>query len=71
MAYNKILRQFFEEKDLPEFTHVVNHNGTTHIIDSERIQEIIVNETPESEQKDIYEMIVKIDFKNGDVNHFL
>lgn len=41
------------------------------MVESDFLINVIVNSTPEHEQRKILEIIVAIDFKNGDVNHFL
>lgn len=71
MTAQQTLKLFFEEKQLPSDVFFIDHNGETHIIESEMIQDMIVNQAPEHEQKQILDVIVKIDFQNGDVNHFL
>lgn len=62
---------FFEEKDLPNAQWEIEHEGQVHLVDSEFIQEVIIKSTPTHEQKGIQNVLVKIDFKDGDVNHFL
>jgi len=41
------------------------------MIESDFLINVILNHTPSHEQDSIYATIVMIDFKNGDVNHFL
>lgn len=67
----KYLEVFFEEKQLPNISwQLIGPNGVEHIIDSEYVIEAILN-APRHEQKKIADIIRKIDFQNGDVNHFL
>jgi hypothetical protein len=66
------LHTFFAEKNLPfaqwEFTA---DNGDVHIISNEVVIETILTATPRHEQKKIASVIRRIDFANGNVNHFL
>lgn len=63
--------RFFDEKDLDEVIFEVDSpNGTTNFISNQNVIEQIKN-APESEQKEIKHILIKIDFNNGDVNHFL
>jgi len=65
------LYTFFEEKDLPEKNFkVVDNRGVTHFIPNTVVIEHIA-QTSSSERRKIEDVIRKIDFKNGDVNHFL
>lgn len=67
----KYLKTFFEEKDLPfQEWELVSEAGETHIISNEVVIEAVLN-APEHEQAGIADVIRKIDFQNGDVNHFL
>lgn len=56
---------------LEEHTFLVDHNGVVHMVESEFLQDLIINHTPTVEQEKIREILVKIDFYNGDVNHRL
>ncbi|MGO4699482.1 hypothetical protein AB4Z50_35195 [Paenibacillus sp. 2TAB26] len=67
----KKLKTFFDEKELEPRTFSISHNEKVHMVESDFLINLIVNSTPEHEQRKILEMIVAIDFKNGDVNHFL
>ena len=71
MQAKQALKYFFEEKQLEHRTFVVEHNGMFHIIESDFLQDVIVNHTPPHEQEEIRKIIAQIDFRNGDVNHFL
>lgn len=65
------LTTFFEEKQLPSASwELTSEDGTTHWIDSDVVIEHIMI-APSEEQKKIADVIRQIDFKNGDVNHFL
>jgi hypothetical protein len=62
---------FFEEKDLPYRCWEIDDGaGFMHIIDSETVIEKIKS-APASEQKVIRDTLVRIDFVNGDVMHYL
>lgn len=68
----KYLQTFFKEKDLGyKLFEVEDQNGTVHLIDSETVIDIILNQTPREEQEQIGNVIRRIDFANGDVLHFL
>ncbi|OME69775.1 hypothetical protein BK120_33765 [Paenibacillus sp. FSL A5-0031] len=67
----KKLKTFFDEKELEPRTFSISHNEKVHMVESDFLINLIVNSTPEHEQRKILEKIVAIDFKNGDVNHFL
>lgn len=71
MNIAKTLRVFFEEKDLPVVNWEIEHNGETHFISNEVVIDTILNATPDNELKEIHRIISMIDFKNGDINHFL
>jgi hypothetical protein len=62
---------FFEEKDLPEVEWTIMHDGECHFIGTEFVKELLVKSTPERELVQVKDMLVKIDFVNGNVNHFL
>jgi uncharacterized membrane protein len=66
----KYLNTFFEEKDLPLQNWEIEHEGMTHFIGTEEVVEII-KAVSDAEQKAIANMLRKIDYLNGDVNHFL
>jgi hypothetical protein len=65
------LKRFFEEKELEDRTFAVDHNDFMHMVESDFLKDIIVNHTPTIEQKQIWTIITKSDFKDGDINHFL
>ena len=61
---------FLDEKKLPyESWEIMSENGTLNIIDSDAVIEHI-KIAPDQERKQIKEIIVKIDFANGNINHF-
>ena len=65
------LNMFFAEKDLPyKVFSVDDSRGLSHEISNEVVIEAISG-TSGGERKQIEDTIRKIDFKNGDVNHFL
>jgi len=65
------LETFFEEKQLPHQSwDITDQNGTMHYIDSDVVIEALLNAPPQ-EQEQAANIIRKIDFMNGDVNHFL
>jgi hypothetical protein len=67
----KYLRMFFEEKNLPHKDfEITTEAGTYNLIPSEVVIEHIMI-APEHEKEQIANIIRKIDFMNGDVNHFL
>ena len=69
-ATEKYLETFFEEKDIPETTFVVDGpSGPNHIPNEVVIENIMI--APDHEQKKIADTLRKIDFYNGDVNDFL
>lgn len=68
--FQEWFKTFLEEKSLPyESWDFMSGNGTFNIIDSDVVIEHI-KIAPDREQKQIKEMIVKIDFANGDINRF-
>jgi len=69
-AFTKWFETFLEEKNLPLASwEIEDESGMVHFIDSEVVIEAI-KAAPASEQAQIKDVIVKIDFANGDVNHF-
>jgi len=73
MRTKEYLRTFFEETDkIPEdYVFVIKHNKQTHVIEADHLIDIIVNHTPNHEQRKIADIIRWIDFHNGDILHFL
>jgi len=66
----KYIKNFFEEKEIPYKEWEIEHNGNIHLINNETIIDIIKNVSTK-EQNGISDVLRKIDFHNGDVNHFL
>lgn len=65
------LKTFFEEKDLPyEQWEITSDEGTWNLISNEVVIEHTLL-TEGEERNQIENVIRKIDFLNGDVNHFL
>ena len=65
----KWFETFLDEKDLPLGDWIIEGKDKTHFITSEVVIEHI-KATSLDEQLAIQKIIVKIDFQNGDVNHF-
>ena len=63
-------KTFLEEKNLPAVDwELTDNQGETNFIGSDVVIEAILG-APAHEQKGIKNMIVKIDFANGDVNDY-
>ena len=62
--------RFFEEKQLSSEVFKVEHNGTTHMVESEFVTSLIKLSSL-SEKSKIKDTLVRIDFKNGSVNDYL
>lgn len=66
----KWFERFLEEKNLPYASwELENREGVTNFIDNDVVIEAIKG-APAREQAGIKNMIVKIDFYNGDVNDY-
>lgn len=70
-SVDRYIERFFEEKELENKTFEIKHRGNTHLIDSETIIDIIKEGVSHGEKKQIADTLIKIDFANGDINHFL
>jgi hypothetical protein len=71
METKKYLKTFFEEKEIPfQIFTITDKNNNVHFIDTNVVIENILS-TSSTEQTQIATVLRKIDFKNGDVNHFL
>ena len=71
MSGNDYLTTFFEEKDLPTVSwEITSKDGTWNHISNEVVIEHVLA-TQGDERRKIENVIRKIDFQNGDVNHFL
>lgn len=65
------LMTFLTEKSINlDETFEINVNNVSNFFTYEVIVELILSSSP-SEQKMIKETLIKIDFKNGDVKHYL
>lgn len=65
------LRNFFAEKEIPEVNWTLTANdGTKHHISNAVVVEHMARVSVEEANK-IRNVLVNIDFANGDVNHFL
>jgi hypothetical protein len=68
---NNYINRFFKEKEIPfQQWEIEDEDGTIHIINNEVIIEHIKT-TNGIERKTIENILRKIDFSNGDINHFL
>lgn len=71
MQVQEYITRFFEEKHIPYQTfQIEDKTGTTHFLDTDVVIEAIKT-TQGTEQNQIANVLRKIDFKNGNVNHFL
>lgn len=68
-SFIKWLDIFIEEKKPINKIFNIEHKGITHYIQSEQVIDLI-KIAPDNEQKAIKNILVKIDFCNGDINHF-
>ena len=66
----KYIKDFFSEKQIPNEQFAIIQNRSTHLIDSEFVINLI-KKSPTTEQKNISNILRKIDFQNGNINHFL
>lgn len=69
---SQFLRDFFAEKDIePRIFEKTSRSGLTHMVPNEVVVEHMKHlEDPEI-IKNLENTLRRIDFKNGDVNHFL
>ncbi len=67
---NTFFETFFAEKDLTEQIYEIEMLGSLHLIPTESVIEKIKT-TQGEEAKQIENILRQIDFKNGDVHHFL
>lgn len=68
--FDNWLDTFIEEKEIPYANFKIEHAGNTHYIDNDQVIELMKQSTVQ-EQQQIKNIMVMIDFKNGDINHFL
>ena len=65
------LHNFFREKEFPiKVWEITDSRGLDHIITGDAVIEAIASTQGQERQK-IEDILRKIDFSNGDVNHFL
>lgn len=68
----RYLRTYFKEKNLPEVVfEVESENGTPNIISNHVVIEHILKCASADEVNSIANIVRRIDFANGDINHFL
>ncbi|WP_336992593.1 hypothetical protein [Bacillus toyonensis] len=63
-------RTMLEEKKLMNKTFMVKFAGVTHIFNVERMITLI-EQAPEEEQVKVKEVFSYLDFRNGDLMHYL
>lgn len=68
---NKFVRRMIEEKGLMEETIEVREGGMLHIIEMPALVEFIENITDKDMKQKIIHTLSIIDFKNGDVMHYM
>lgn len=68
---HRYLTRFFDEKDLPFAQWTIETDAGAHIISNEVVIETILEATPHRELVKIADTLRRIDFANGDCNHFL
>ena len=69
-TFNDWFQIFLDEKNLPYASwEIQDETGTTNFIDNDVVIETIKN-TSTAEQSKIRDILVQIDFRNGEVNHF-
>ena len=65
------LKTFFQEKELePAEWELTDDEGKFHIISNEVVIEEILA-APETDQRAIYKIILKIDYNDSDINDYL
>lgn len=69
MTFKKWFETFLEEKNLAHKSWEIAAGDEIHLIDSDVVIEAIYS-APAHEQAKIKNTIIKIDFVNGDVNHY-
>lgn len=71
ITVSNYLNQFFAEKEIDNVNYsIIDRNGSTHIFDNITLIDRIKN-TGESEQRQIANVLKRIDFKDGSIQHFL
>lgn len=64
MSSKAELRRFFREKQIPYESFSIEHNGTTHRIDTDFLIDLILNHTSEEDQGVIQETLFQLDRRN-------
>lgn len=67
---NSFFRTMVEEKGILNNEFEVTHNGMTHFMNVEIVIELIES-APKHEQRKIKDTFSMIDFKNGDLMHYI
>lgn len=70
-AAQKMLKAFFEEKQLEDRIYSVSHGSKVHVVETGVVVDLILNHSSESEKEQIWTILSKLDFMNGNVHHFL
>jgi len=70
MSLSEYFDRFFEEKELPYRMFEIEHGDTMHFIDTDVVIESIKT-APATEQAQIRDMLVKLDFHNAPIVSFL
>ena len=70
MNFNKWLDVFLEEKQIQNQFFDVEYEGLVHIVEQEILTSFIKT-MPKEIKKQVQKTFVMIDFKNGDVKHYL
>ena len=65
------LQTFFEEKNLPFKEFIVTHNNKTHFIPNDAVIDYLINSLDLVTQEKVKGVLIKLDFVNADINHFL
>lgn len=64
------LKKFFDEKDLPYKMFEIQHEGKTHLIDSETVISLILS-TKGEEKSRIAGMLFSLDIRNAPIMDYL
>ena len=60
-----------QEKELEYVEWTIEHKEQIHFIDNDFVIDVIKNSLSKEEKKQVWNILSQIDFKNGNVNHFL
>lgn len=69
--FEEWFRTFLDEKDLEVVEFMTTIGSDIHVYDNYDVAEWIISNLSPADQAEVKKKIVYIDFKNGDVNHFL